>query len=168
MLNNGVKTTVQLKPQDRRQQFGGTVGGPIDEDRLFFFFSYDQQARNFPGVAVPSNPSAFFAPFSSAELATFASRGVSVAQQADGLKFLQGLTGVVPRTGDQTLVLPKVDWKSRTTTRWRSGTTACAGIRLPAFRRQLSSIAASRAGATTASTTTGSPRASARARAEGD
>ena len=38
-------------------------------------------------------------------------RGISPAQQADGLAFLQGLTGVVERTGDQTLFLPKIDWK---------------------------------------------------------
>lgn len=111
ILQNGVSTTVQLKPHDRRQQFGGTVGGPIRKDKVFFFFSYDQQARKFPGVAAPSNPAAFFAGFSAAELATFAARGISPAQAADGLTFLQGLTGVVDRTGDQTLVLPKIDWK---------------------------------------------------------
>ncbi len=111
VIQNGVNTTVQLKPKDRRQQFGGTIGGPIRKDKAFFFFSYDQQARNFPGVAVPSNPSAFFAPFSAAEQATFATRGISTAAQADGLNFLQGLTGVVERTGDQTLILPKVDLK---------------------------------------------------------
>jgi carboxypeptidase family protein len=110
-LVNGVNTQVQLKPKDRRQQFGGTIGGPIERDRVFFFFSYDQQKRNFPGVAAPTNPSSFFAPFSAAEQATFASRGISDAAQRDGLAFLQGLTGVVERTGDQTLVLPKVDWK---------------------------------------------------------
>jgi hypothetical protein len=108
---NGLNTQVQLKPEDRRQQFGGTIGGPIQRDRLFFFFSYDQQARNFPGVAVPSNPEAFFAPFSASEQATFAARGIGATAQADGLTFLQSLTGVVERTGDQTLVLPKIDWK---------------------------------------------------------
>jgi outer membrane receptor protein involved in Fe transport len=108
-LVGGVPTTVQLKPKDRRQQFGGTIGGPIRKDRAFFFFSYDQQKRNFPGVAAPNNPAAFFAPFSAAELATFASRGITPAQQDAGLAFLQGLTGVVQRTGDQTLFLPKVD-----------------------------------------------------------
>ena len=111
ILQNGVSTVVQLKPDDRRQQFGGTLGGPIQKDRVFFFFSYDQQARKFPGVAAPSNPAAFFAGFSAAELATFAQRGISPAQAADGLSFLQGLTGVVDRTGDQTLILPKIDWK---------------------------------------------------------
>ncbi len=111
ILQNGVNTTVQLKPEDRRQQFGGTIGGPIQKDKVFFFFSYDQQKRKFPGVAAPSNPGAFFAGFSAAELATFAQRGISPAQAADGLNFLQGLLGVVPRTGDQTLILPKIDWK---------------------------------------------------------
>src|SRR5206468_1528049 len=57
-LVGGVPTTVQLKPKDRRQQFGGTIGGPIRRDRAFFFFSYDQQKRKFPGVAAPNNPAA--------------------------------------------------------------------------------------------------------------
>ena len=42
---------VPVKPVDLREQFGGNVGGPIIKDRLFFFFNYDQQRRNFPGVA---------------------------------------------------------------------------------------------------------------------
>ena len=40
------------KPEDVRHQFGGTIGGPIVRDKAFFFFSYDQQKRNFPGLAV--------------------------------------------------------------------------------------------------------------------
>src|SRR5688572_3420116 len=89
VLVDGVNTQVQIKPEDRRQQFGATLGGPLRRDRLFFFFSYDQQKRDFPGVAVPSNPAAFFAPFSAAELATFAGRGITPAQQAEGLAFVQ-------------------------------------------------------------------------------
>jgi outer membrane receptor protein involved in Fe transport len=110
VVQNGVNTTVQLKPKDRRQQFGGVIGGPIKPDKLFFFFSYDEQNRKFPGVAAPSNPGAFFAPFSAAEQAVFASRNISAAQQAEGVAFLQGLTGEVPRTGNQRLFLPKLDW----------------------------------------------------------
>ena len=34
--------------------------------------AYDQQARNFPGVGVPSNPASFFAPLTAAERDTFA------------------------------------------------------------------------------------------------
>ena len=78
VLVNGVSTVVPLKPKDRRQQFGGTVGGPIEKDKLFFFFSYDQQARNFPGVAAPSNPARVLRARSApAELDTLATRGVT-------------------------------------------------------------------------------------------
>ncbi len=46
--NNGVVTTGTVKPNDLRQQFGGSAGGPILRDKLFFFYAYDQQARTFP------------------------------------------------------------------------------------------------------------------------
>src|SRR4030095_11055070 len=51
-LVNGVSTRVALKHVDVRHQVGGTIGGPIVKDKAFFFFSYDEQRRNFPGVAV--------------------------------------------------------------------------------------------------------------------
>src|SRR6267142_4740823 len=54
---NGVNTPVAYKAKDVRYQFGGTIGGPIVKDKAFFFFSYDQQKRNFPGVSVFSSPS---------------------------------------------------------------------------------------------------------------
>ena len=99
-----------FKAPDRRQQFGGTVGGPMIKDRMFFFLSYDQQKRDFPGIAAPSSPN-FFAPFTAAELTTFTTRGITTAQQTAGITFLNSLTGSVPRKGDQTLVLPKIDFK---------------------------------------------------------
>ena len=103
-------TAIPIKPEDKRHQFGGNIGGPVIKDKLFFFFNADQQKRNFPGVANASAPSAFFAALSPAELATLSSRGVSAAQANAGLAFLQTLTGVVPRTGDQLLLFPKIDW----------------------------------------------------------
>ena len=47
----GVFTPVAFKPTDVRHQFGGAIGGPIVKDKAFFFFSYDEQRRNFPGVS---------------------------------------------------------------------------------------------------------------------
>src|ERR1041385_8150891 len=47
----GVSTPTAFKPEDVRYQYGGTVGGPIAKNKAFFFFSYDEQRRNFPGVS---------------------------------------------------------------------------------------------------------------------
>ena len=47
---------IGIKPEDVRHQFGGTLGGPIVKDKLFFFFSYDQQKRNFPVWVFSTDP----------------------------------------------------------------------------------------------------------------
>jgi hypothetical protein len=100
---------IGLKPKDQRFQFGGAVGGPIVKDKLFFFFSYDQQKQDFPGVAAPS--SLTFFNLTAAQQTTLTTRGVTNAQRDAGLAFLRGLTGTVPRRRDQYIVLPKIDWQ---------------------------------------------------------
>jgi len=107
ILPGGARDIIPLKPEDNRKQFGGTIGGPIVKDRLFFFFSYDQQKRNFPGVAGPSD-TAFFSRVNSA---TLRARGLTDTQINDVVAYLQSLTGEVLRRGDQTLYLPKIDWR---------------------------------------------------------
>lgn len=109
ILNNGVVTRVGIKPEDVRHQFGGTVGGPIVKDKLFFFFSYDQQKRNFPGLGIFASPTYLDTVNRSA--LTAAPRSLTNAQIDDTLTFLNSLTGTVPRRGDQTLFLPKIDWQ---------------------------------------------------------
>ena len=107
ILPGGARDIIPLRPEDNRKQFGGTVGGPIIKDRLFFFFSYDQQKRNFPGVAGPSD-TAFFSRVDSPNLRA---RGLTDPQILAGVAYLQSLTGEVLRRGDQTLILPKMDWR---------------------------------------------------------
>lgn len=107
LLVNGVASPVGIKPEDVRHQFGGTLGGPIKKDKLFFFFSYDQQKRNFPGLGVFSNPNYL----NLVNRAGLQSRGLSDPQIDDTLAFLNSLTGQVPRRGDQLLLLPKIDWQ---------------------------------------------------------
>jgi outer membrane receptor protein involved in Fe transport len=105
-LINGVFTPVGYKPKDVRHQFGGTIGGPIVKDKAFFFFSYDQQKRNFPGLAIFGQNGYL----NSANRSAIIARGVTGAQIDSTLNFLSSISGPVPRTGDQKLFLPKVDW----------------------------------------------------------
>lgn len=109
VLVNGVSTIVGVKPIDVREQFGGAVGGPIFKDRLFFFFSYDQQRRNFPGLARFTSPN--FLDLSATNRTTLTTRGLTNTQINNSLNFLNSLTGETPRRGDQTIYLPKIDWQ---------------------------------------------------------
>lgn len=54
------------KPHNRRQQVGGTIGGPLVHDRLFYVGNFETQIRNEPltvndGPAVNSLPAGFLA-----------------------------------------------------------------------------------------------------------
>jgi hypothetical protein len=104
---NGVVGREALKPKDVRYQFGGAVGGPIVKDKAFFFFSYDQQKRDFPGVAVFSTANYL----TTVNRTTLTARGLTTAQVDGALNFINSLTGETPRRGDQKLFLPKLDWR---------------------------------------------------------
>jgi hypothetical protein len=47
---NAQQPTLGFKPSDRQQQFGGTFGGPIKTNRIFFFAGYDQHIFHVPTV----------------------------------------------------------------------------------------------------------------------
>ena len=53
--------TTPLKPEDLRKIYGFTAGGALIKDKLFWIYTYDQHSRIFPGTAVPSSPSSFYA-----------------------------------------------------------------------------------------------------------
>ncbi len=132
---NGTFDRIGVKPIDVRHQFGGNIGGPIVKDKLFFFFNYDQQKRNFPGLSTFVQPDFLnrvdrclltrplgvatttaqcpgFGGITNIARATFTStgKGLTDAQVTNALTFLNNLTGEVPRRGDQILILPKIDW----------------------------------------------------------
>ena len=110
---------VAVKPKDVRYQFGVAVGGPIIKNKLFFFFNYDQQKRNFPGVATTQIPTAFNPITVATNVAcnnstaagnTLCTRGVTQAQTDASLTFLRSLTGTAARRQDQKIIFPKIDW----------------------------------------------------------
>ena len=149
----GTYVTTPYNPTDWRKQWGFGVGGPLIRNKLFWFYSYDQQKRNFPGTARASDPADTFAPANSVLPAnencnpttgTLTVSGVSEgagtgnrpgapwggdwescqlaaaigsSYQAAAAYYTQGLgitntfLGTVPRTGDQLINLPKLDWQ---------------------------------------------------------
>lgn len=38
------------KPNDRQDQYGGTLGGPIEKNRVFFYAGFDQNVLNAPSI----------------------------------------------------------------------------------------------------------------------
>jgi hypothetical protein len=78
------------------------------KDKAFFFFSYDEQRRNFPGLSIFSSPS--FLNLSAASRTALLARGLTSTQVDNTLNFLNSLSGELPRTGNQRLLLPKLDW----------------------------------------------------------
>ncbi len=88
------------KPDLRIQQFGGSVGGPIRKDKLFFFFTYDGQRRNDPVVVAPRVP-----------IPTSFSPAVppDIAQQT--ITFLNAQTARYQLGFNQDVYMGKVDWQ---------------------------------------------------------
>ena len=138
---NGTYASVPTKPTDWRKDWGGTIGGALVRDKLYWIYTYDQERRNFPGIARPSSPNDFFAPSASTLPAgetcsttsfTAATRGLTTegdynscliaalygvnfqagsAYYNQGLGILSTFVGSVPRVQDQVINLPKLDWQ---------------------------------------------------------
>ena len=85
------------RPDERRQQFGGSAGGPIQSDKVFYFVNYDQQVRDFPYFVRPSQ-------------STFLTGACTVPGCASTLAFYSGLSDFGPREGNNKIFLGKVDY----------------------------------------------------------
>lgn len=107
---NGLVTSGVVKPHDLRQQLGGSVGGPVVRDKLFYFYAFDQQRRGFPAISSPTDPG--FYSLTAMQMALLGNRGVQPAQVNTALNYLDSLTGTVTRREDQTIHFGKVDWKA--------------------------------------------------------
>ncbi len=107
---DGVVASSDVKPHDLRQQFGGSIGGAIVRDKLFFFYAYDQQARTFPAISTPDDPN-FYA-LTSTQKALLANRGVTSAKVNAALNYLDSLTGTIARQQNQTINFGKIDWQA--------------------------------------------------------
>ena len=132
--STGKFNNVVYAPKDWRKQWGFGVGGPILRDHLFWFYAYDQSKRNFPGTARANNSTNFFAapssdPATSCTGATGTTKDVCLIQSDLKLatyggalaayntsfnSLVSSVFGAVPRTGDQMINFPKLDWQVTT------------------------------------------------------
>jgi hypothetical protein len=137
----GSYNQVPTKPTDWRKDWGGTIGGSILRDKLFWIYTYDQERRNFPAIARPTDPNDFFAPSNATLPSTetcstlqFTTTAITYSAEGDynscliaalfgvnfqagsayyqqGLGVLQSLLGTVPRKQDQVINLPRIDYQ---------------------------------------------------------
>ena len=87
------------KIDERRQQFGAAVGGPIRRDHVFFFGSYDQQVRDFP-------------PYVNTSASSFYDTCTAPAANCDASRaFFRSLQETpMPREANNKVSLAKLDW----------------------------------------------------------
>ncbi|MCM3905917.1 MAG: TonB-dependent receptor, partial [Pyrinomonadaceae bacterium] len=124
LITRPITGTTQLerfKPTDKRYQFGGAIGGPIVKNKLFFFFTYDEQRRDFPGAAIRSSQTYLndTAATAACTVTTGVSRAclkalnpalITDARINEATSFISSLLGAVPRTQNQRIFFPKIDW----------------------------------------------------------
>jgi hypothetical protein len=103
------KASGQPKPAERRQQFGGGVGGPLVKEKLFYFLNYDQQKHNFPAIITPFSSNFFDATDPTSETSPLNCTDSNCPSVIAALKAVTNTTD--PRNGDNYLGLAKLDYQ---------------------------------------------------------
>jgi hypothetical protein len=119
-LHNNGNAFLLTQPVHQQHQFGGSVGGPILHDRLFFFFTYDGFRKvgrvlysNTNIISLtPSGPTSSTTTVTPTQCPTT----ITATQCTNGISFLLGVGNVAagdappPRFQKQNLFFPRLDW----------------------------------------------------------
>ncbi|MGB8769034.1 MAG: TonB-dependent receptor, partial [Candidatus Korobacteraceae bacterium] len=92
------------EPDDRQQQFGGTIGGPIRKDRIFFYAGFDQHFLIFPSIMQFANGASAVVPTAADYDYTDQQLVAKAAQQ------LNAMGGAYPTTMQGNAGFGKVDF----------------------------------------------------------
>lgn len=95
-----------FNPEERRQQFGGSLGGPIRKDRLFYFTNAEVTRRHFPLVSRHT-----FSPLFNTAGVFIAPCNATPAQCDAARRFVDRFNTVIPREANQELFFAKLDWR---------------------------------------------------------
>ncbi len=103
------------QPIHQQQEFGGSVGGPILKDRLFYFLTSDNFRRTGRALYYETNtvsltPTGKFTDTTTIS-PTQCPATISSAQCTAAINFLLGLQGAPRRFAKETLVFPRIDYQ---------------------------------------------------------
>ena len=97
------------QPVHQQQQFGGSAGGPIQKDKLFYFFTYDGFRKVNPIFYTSSVPSATVLNY--ANSTTTCPSPLTAAQCTAAAQYLVSLQNSYPRNIKQDIFFPKLDYQ---------------------------------------------------------
>ncbi len=95
-----------INPDETRHQAGGSAGGRIIKDRLFYFFNGEVTRRDFPLIASLTRP-----PLFDAKGRFVGACSATAAQCQAALRFLDRQFQVLDRTANSELGFAKLDWR---------------------------------------------------------
>ena len=116
----GKSHNVFTQPVHQQHQFGGSVGGPIKRDKLFFFFTYDGFRKVNPILYVSTGPFSTISASINSGATSYCPSPLSASECLTALSYLQGnvagaggykLQGLFPREWKQDIFFPKLDWQ---------------------------------------------------------
>jgi len=119
-LHNNGNPFLLTQPVHQQNQFGGSIGGPIIKDRLFFFFTYDG-FRKVGRVLYSDSNTISLTPSGAFNASTTVTpnqcpKTISAAQCTNGIQFLLNVANINPgdappsRFQKQNLFFPRLDW----------------------------------------------------------